>query len=66
MRIITDLADMQHSHSVNTTGESGQPLHPDYADQTRLWLYNDYKLIITNELEMLDNGYNLLILKPEN
>ena len=66
MRIITDLADMQHSYSVNTTGESGQPLHPDYADQTRLWLYNDYKLIITNELEMLDNGYNLLILKPEN
>jgi len=57
---------MSHSYTVNTTGESGQPLHPDYADQTRLWLYNDYKLIITNELEMLDNGYNLLMLKPEN
>ena len=66
MRIIVDLADMSHSYTVNTTGESGQPLHPDYADQTRLWLYNDYKLIITNELEMLDNGYNLLMLKPEN
>jgi penicillin amidase len=66
MRMVVDLADMPHSFTVNTTGESGQPLHPDYADQTRLWLYNDYKLMITNELEMLDNGYNLLILKPEN
>jgi penicillin amidase len=66
MRMIVDLADISHSFTVNTTGESGQPLHPDYADQTRLWLNNDYKTIITNELEMLKNDYSLLILKPEN
>ncbi len=66
MRMVTDLSDMTHSYTANTTGQSGQPLHPDYADQTRLWLYNDYKIITMRETEFIDNGFSLLVLIPEN
>lgn len=66
MRMAVDLSDMAHSYTSNSTGQSGQPLHPDYADQTRLWLYSDYKIITLNENEFIDKTYKLLILIPEN
>jgi penicillin amidase len=66
MRMIVDLSDISHSLSVSTTGESGQPLHPNYSDQTRLWLNNDYKTETMNESEMIKNEYILLTLIPRN
>ncbi len=66
MRLIVDLSDIKHSLSVNSTGQSGQPLHPNYTDQSRLWLYGDYKTVIMDELEMIENNYKLLVLKPAN
>ncbi len=65
MRMITDLSDITNSLSINTTGQSGQPLHPNYEDQSRLWYYGDYKTGVMDELEMVDKKYNLLILTPE-
>jgi len=64
MRMITDLSDISHSLSINSTGQSGQPLHPDYQDQSRLWLYGDYKENVMDEKEMIEKGYNLLQLIP--
>jgi penicillin G amidase len=64
MRMITDLSDITHSLSINSTGQSGQPLHPDYQNQSRLWLYGDYKENVMNEKEMIDRDYNLLQLTP--
>jgi penicillin G amidase len=66
MRMIVDLSDISHSLSVNTTGQSGQPLHPNYSDQTRLWLNNDYKTETMNEQEMINDEYDLLTLIPAN
>ncbi len=37
MRMIVDLGDLTNSLTVNTTGQSGHPYHPHYADQPDLW-----------------------------
>lgn len=66
MRMIVDLSNMTSTCTVNSTGQNGQPLHPNYSDQTRLWQYGDMKTIVLNETDMLDKNYNLLILIPEN
>lgn len=64
MRFIMDFNDIQHSQTIITTGQSGQPLHENYSDQTRLWLYGDFKKTTTSELEMIDRNYKLLTLNP--
>jgi penicillin amidase len=64
MRMITDMADVQHSLSINSTGQSGQPTHPNYSDQSRLWFYGEYKEGAMDEFEMLGRGYKLLVLNP--
>ena len=66
MRMIVNLSDMNVSYTVNSTGQNGQPLHPNYSDQTRLWRLGDMKTTVMNETDMLDKNYNLLILIPEN
>jgi penicillin amidase len=66
MRIIVDFSDITHSLSVNSTGQSGQPVHPNYADQSRLWLFGDYKTMTMDELEMINDNLRLLVLNPEN
>ncbi|RPI13240.1 MAG: penicillin acylase family protein [Ignavibacteriae bacterium] len=65
MRIITDMADVSHSLSVNTTGQSGQPLHDNYSDQSRMWLYGEYKKMVMDEIEMVNKRYKLLTLVPK-
>lgn len=64
MRMITDMADIKHSLTVNSTGQSGQPLHPNYQDQTRMWIYGEYKHTVMDEYEMLNKRYTLLTLTP--
>lgn len=64
MRMIVNLADIEHPYTINSTGQSGQPVNPHYRDQARMWLYGEYKNNVTSELEMADKKYNLLILTP--
>jgi penicillin amidase len=64
MRMIVDLADISNSYTINSTGQSGQPLNSNYEDQTRLWLFGDYKVEPMNETEMLKDQYKLLTLVP--
>jgi len=66
MRIIVDFSDITHSLSVNSTGQSGQPLHPNYSDQSRLWLFGDYKTVTMDEIEIIKENYKLLVLNPDN
>ena len=66
MRMIVDLSNTNNTYSVNSTGQSGQPLHPNYSDQARLWLYGDFKTTAMDELEMISKKYDLLTLIPEN
>lgn len=64
MRMITDMGDISHSLSINTTGQSGQPLHENYSDQSRMWLYGEYKKMVMDELEIINKRYKLLTLLP--
>jgi penicillin amidase len=66
MRMIVNLADIEHPLTVNSTGQSGQPLHDNYGDQSRMWLYGEYKENTMNEQEMVNRNYKLLTLIPRN
>ena len=48
-RQIVDFADVQHALSVIPTGQSGQPLHDHYSDQTQRWLNGDYHTLPIDE-----------------
>ncbi len=37
MRMVVDLSDLDASRWIQTTGNSGHPYHPHYADQVELW-----------------------------
>jgi penicillin amidase len=64
MRLIVNMADTEHPLSVNTTGQSGQPLHFNYQDQARLWQFGEYKANTMSEPEMMTKSYKLLTLTP--
>lgn len=63
MRFIVDMADPAVAHTVIPTGQSGQPLHRHYKDQTQLWLDGRYK--ITSMREEPGIKYKVLTLQPE-
>ncbi len=64
MRMMINLGDIEHSLTINTTGQSGQPINNHYSDQARMWSYGDYKKNSMSEMDMLDKKYELLILNP--
>ena len=66
MRFIVNMADIEHSYTINTTGQSGQPVHTNYKDQARMWLFGEYRENTSSELEMLKKNYDVLILNPAN
>jgi penicillin amidase len=37
MRMIVDLADLDNSYTIHTTGQSGHAFHPNYIDMAELW-----------------------------
>ncbi len=66
MRFIVNLADIEHTYSINSTGQSGQPVNEHYSDQSRMWLFGEYKTNVTTEFEMNYKNYKLLTLNPQN
>jgi len=65
MRMIVDLANMKSYFTIIPTGQSGQPLHPNFSDQARRWLNGDYKTVMTDFSKMKDAGYKNITLMPE-
>ena len=65
MRMIVDLSDMNNYFTVIPAGQSGQPLHPNYRDQTRLWLNGDYKVISTDLEALKKDKVRSFTLLPE-
>ncbi len=63
MRIIVDMSNLSTYQSILPTGQSGQPHHPHYKDQTRLWLNGEYKTINISDYSQLKNK---IILIPDN
>ncbi len=48
MRFVIDLSDPHTARTVITSGESGQPMHRHYDDQTALWLNGGYHAVSTD------------------
>ncbi|MBI1805224.1 MAG: penicillin acylase family protein [Ignavibacteriae bacterium] len=64
MRQIVDLADSLSSFLIITSGQSGQPLHRHYNDQTPLWLNGGYVKVTMDWKEIQSAKWDHLTLKP--
>ena len=64
MRMLINMSDIDHPLTINSTGQSGQPVSSHYSDQARMWSYGDYKKNVSGEPEMIDKKFDLLILNP--
>jgi penicillin G amidase len=63
MRFIVDMANPTEAYTVIPTGQSGQPLHRHYNDQTQLWLDGRYKTVLMSLRP--GSRYQVLTLQPE-
>ncbi len=67
LRFIYDFNEPGYYLSILPSGQSGQPQHTNYSDQTRLWLNAEYKKVYLNLSDFKSgNGTKTLILKPAN
>ncbi|MCK9410080.1 MAG: penicillin acylase family protein [Bacteriovoracaceae bacterium] len=64
MRKIIDFANINGALSVIPSGQSGQPLHDHYSDQTPLWKNGEYHTLPLDENEVLKISKNILYLTP--
>jgi len=65
MRQVVDLARPLEGFFVLTGGQSGQPLHEHYDDQTPLWLNGGYVRVSADWDEIRDAPWDVLTLEPE-
>ena len=65
MRMIVGMSKPDKLFTIITTGQSGQPLHPNFRDQARLWLNGEYKTIINTSEEIDKSDFKLLTLIPK-
>lgn len=66
MRKIIDFGNINNALSVIPSGQSGQPLHQHYSDQTALWKNGEYHLLPIDENEVASISKNILYLKRNN
>jgi penicillin G amidase len=63
MRFIIDMANVSSYQSILPTGQSGQPHHRHYKDQTRFWLNGEYKTVITKDYSNVRDKLTLIPVK---
>jgi penicillin amidase len=64
MRQVIDMAHSSTAYMVNPLGQSGQPLHDHYDDQTALWLNGSYRTVTTDWNAIRTAGWKRLELRP--
>ena len=64
MRFVIDMSNTGIYYSILPAGQSGQPGHINYGDQTRKWLYGEYKAVRTDSEGFLNNGSKKMVLIP--
>ncbi len=66
MRFVYDFNEPKFYYSVLPSGQSGQPEHRNYANQTKLWSNAEYKKVYMNseDLKNSSEGVKILILQP--
>lgn len=65
-RQIVDFSDLDGALSVIPTGQSGQPMHDHYSDQTPLWLSGEYHTIPIDSARVAAVTRHTLRLLPAN
>ncbi len=63
-RQIVDFANINGALSVIPSGQSGQPIHRHYSDQTALWKNGGYHEMPIDENEIAFKSKNILYLIP--
>ncbi len=61
LRILLDFADVEHSESINPTGQSGNVFSPHYQDQAQKYVDGVYRKQLMNPIEIRANGSKLTI-----
>lgn len=64
LRMIVDMADVNHGLLMGPMGQSAQPQHPHYKDMVDSWRNCEYFTMFFKENDVVDNKKELLILKP--
>ena len=64
LRMIIDMADINHGLLMGPMGQSGQPQHPHYRDLVDTWRNGDYFPMYFEAKDVLDNKQGHLVLKP--
>lgn len=65
MRKIVDFADVNNALSVIPSGQSGQPMHDHYSDQTPLWKNGEYHTLPLEEGSVASISKKILYLIPQ-
>ncbi len=65
MRTIVDFSNINNALSVIPSGQSGQPLHEHYSDQTPLWKNGEYHTLPIDENAVASISKNILYLNPK-
>ena len=63
-RQIVDFSSINKALSVIPSGQSGQPIHQNYSDQTAMWKNGEYHEMPLNENEIASKSKNILYLIP--
>lgn len=64
-RVIVDLSEMGKAISMNSTGQSGDPLSKFYADNIRKWARVEYKTLFFDKESIERNNWKQLWLVPQ-
>ncbi len=63
LRILIDFADVDHSQSINPTGQSGNVMSPHYKDQSQMYVDGIYRPQMMKKSEIM-NSKNHLVFEP--
>lgn len=63
MRFIIDMSNLSSYQSILPSGQSGQPHHQHYKDQTRFWLNGEYKFVSTKDFSKAKGKLTLVPIK---
>jgi penicillin G amidase len=64
MRMIVDMADLNNSLTVHTTGQSGHAYHPHYIDMAPMWANMEYYPMLWDPAAVMQNVEGHLVLQP--
>lgn len=62
-RRVIDFSDIENSMSILPTGQSGNPFSPHYNDQAEMYVNGEFRKMMMNKKEIVDNAASLLIFR---